>query len=62
MEIILDTSFVIAVEREAKRRKPDKADAFLEAHSGDTRFITFTVAGELACGASASAHTPWRSP
>jgi tRNA(fMet)-specific endonuclease VapC len=23
-------------------------------------FITFTVAGELACGASASAHTPWR--
>jgi tRNA(fMet)-specific endonuclease VapC len=59
MEIILDTSFVIAVEREAKRRKPDKADAFLEAHASDTMFITFTVAGELACGASASAHTQW---
>ncbi|MFZ4776267.1 MAG: type II toxin-antitoxin system VapC family toxin [Terrimicrobiaceae bacterium] len=60
MAIILDTSFVIAVEREAKRREPDKADAFLEAHSGETMFITFTVAGELACGASASAHTQWR--
>jgi tRNA(fMet)-specific endonuclease VapC len=58
MEIILDTSFVIAVEREAKRKRSDKADAFLEAHASDTMFITFTVAGELACGASA--HTAWR--
>ena len=58
MEIILDTSFVIAVEREAKRKKPEKADAFLEAHAGETMFITFTVACEPACGASA--HTQWR--
>ncbi len=60
MELILDTNFVIAAEREAKRRVRGPADAFLAAHRKDTFFITFTIAGELACGLSASPIADWK--
>jgi len=59
MELILDTSFVVAIEREAKRRAPAAAHAFLTGRTNDSFFITFTVAGELACGRSASALAEW---
>jgi len=52
--LILDTNFVIAAEREASRRVQGPADAFLAAHGQETFFITFTIAGELACGRSAT--------
>jgi tRNA(fMet)-specific endonuclease VapC len=59
MGLILDTNFVITAEREAKRRLAGKADAFLTAHPEESFFITFTVAGELACGQSAAARAQW---
>lgn len=59
MGLILDTNFVITAEREAKRRVAGRVDAFLAAHADDSFFITFTVAGELACGNSAAARAQW---
>jgi tRNA(fMet)-specific endonuclease VapC len=60
MELILDTNFVIAAEREGKRHAPGPAHAFLAGHTRDAFFITFTVAGELACGQSAAAIGDWK--
>jgi tRNA(fMet)-specific endonuclease VapC len=59
MGLILDTNFVITAEREAKRRVAGRVDAFLATHADDSFFITFTVAGELACGNSAAARAQW---
>ncbi len=60
MELILDTCFVVSLEREGNSRTPGPATRFLESHLEDTMLITFTVAGELACGRSASAQSVWR--
>jgi len=59
MGLILDTNFVITAEREANRRVAGKADAFLATRPDESFFITFTVAGELACGQSAAARAQW---
>ena len=59
MGLILDTSFVVCAEREARRGVPGRADAFLAQRANETFFITFTVAGELACGQSASVRGEW---
>lgn len=59
MGLILDTNFIITAEREARRRVPATTDRFLADHSEDLIFITFTVAGELACGHSASSRQDW---
>lgn len=57
--MILDTSFVIAAEREARRKKPGPADAFLTRYADREMAITFTVSGELACVRSAASRTTW---
>ena len=59
MGLILDTNFVIAAEREARRGVLGRTDSFLAQRPSETFFITFTVAGELACGQSASARRDW---
>lgn len=59
MGLILDTNFVILVEREARRGVPGDASAYLAQRTGETLYITFTVAGELACGASAAIRNDW---
>ncbi|HOY56685.1 MAG TPA: type II toxin-antitoxin system VapC family toxin [Verrucomicrobiota bacterium] len=59
MGMILDTSFIVSAEREARRRSRGPADAFLARHEHETFFITFTIAGELACGRSASVRSDW---
>ena len=59
MGLILDTNFVISAEREARRGVLGQTDSFLAQRSDETFFITFTVAGELACGQSASARRDW---
>ena len=59
MGLILDTSFVVTAEREARRGVRGRADTFLTRRLGEAFFITFTVAGELACGESASARRDW---
>lgn len=60
MGLILDTNFVIAAEREAKRGQPAAVDRFLAAHEMAEFYITFTVAGELACGQSSSQLRDWQ--
>lgn len=59
MGLILDTNFVITAEREAKAGRGGKTDRFLSAHANRRIFITFTVAGELACGLSARVRRDW---
>jgi len=58
--LILDTSFVVAAEREARRGGPGPTHAFLVARAHETFSITFTVAGELACGRSAADFGAWQ--
>lgn len=60
MELILDTEFVIALERERKKKHEGPAKQFLGKHRADHFLITFTVAGELACGRSAEAKLAWQ--
>lgn len=59
MALILDTSFIVTAEREAHRRQRGRAHDFLSTHDDEEFFITFTVGGELACGASASTRATW---
>ena len=59
MGLILDTSFVITIERDTRRGVRGRAHAFFAAHAQEPFFITFTVAGELACGESASDRKMW---
>ncbi len=59
MGLILDTNFVIAAEREARRKQSGDAFRFLETHSAETLWITFTIAGELACGDSSATQQEW---
>src|SRR5688500_11219125 len=59
MGLILDTNFVITAEREARRGLAGRADQFLAGRPDETLFITFTVAGELACGQSAAPRRDW---
>ena len=59
MGLILDTNFVIAAEREARRGLSQRTANFLAQRPHEKFFITFTVAGELACGQSASARRDW---
>lgn len=59
MGLILDTHFIIAAEREAKRGVTDLVDRFFGQHAEETFWITFTIAGELACGHSASPRQDW---
>ncbi len=59
MELILDTNFVVALEREAWRKVPGPAHGFLRLHREDRFTLTFTVVGELACGQSAAARRDW---
>ncbi len=59
MGLILDTNFIITAEREARRGERGRVDRFLADHPQDLLLITFTVAGELACGQSASKQLDW---
>jgi len=59
MGLILDTNFIIVAEREAKRGITTTIDRFFENRSKESFYITFTVAGELACGQSACPKRDW---
>jgi tRNA(fMet)-specific endonuclease VapC len=59
MGLILDTNFIIAAEREAKRGITATIDRFFAGRATENFYITFTVAGELACGRSASPKRDW---
>ncbi|MCC5850436.1 MAG: type II toxin-antitoxin system VapC family toxin [Verrucomicrobia bacterium] len=58
--MILDSCFVIALEREAKRKIQGPALNFLSQHPSESFQITFTVSGELACGDSMAQKAEWK--
>jgi predicted nucleic acid-binding protein len=54
--MILDSTFLIDFEREARRSENGPATRFLAKHVDDPLMITFTIAGELAAGESLGNH------
>lgn len=61
VNLILETSFFIDLERERRRSEPGSAHEFLDRHSEDRFYLTFTIAGELAAGASLADRDAWAS-
>jgi len=54
--MILDSTFLVDFEREARRSEIGLATRFLERHPDSPLMITFTIAGELAAGDSLGRH------
>lgn len=59
MGLILDTNFIIVAEREAKSGITTTIDRFFATRTKESFYITFTVAGKLACSQSASPKRDW---
>jgi len=57
--LILETTFLVDLEREARAGAPGRAHAFLEAHPAQELCITLTTAGELACGPRVEEREAW---
>jgi predicted nucleic acid-binding protein len=57
--LILETTFLVDLERELARGKPGPAQAFLQARAAESLYLTFTVAGELAAGLPLDARVRW---
>ncbi|HSW29381.1 MAG TPA: type II toxin-antitoxin system VapC family toxin [Longimicrobiales bacterium] len=58
--LILETTFLVDLEREALAAAPGRAHAFLEAYGDRALCITLTTAGELACGPRVEEQEAWR--
>lgn len=58
--LVLETTFLVDLEREALENGPGSAHAFLERHPDAHLCISWTTAGELACGPGAGARDDWR--
>ncbi len=59
--VILETTFLIDLERELGRPVVGPAQQFLEIHSRQRLYITHTIAGELAAGTSLGERPKWES-
>ena len=57
--LILETSFLVDLERELIDRASGPAQLFLEAHRAQKLHITFTIAGELAVGPRMNERAIW---
>ena len=57
--LILETTYLIDLERELRRGPPGVAVALLEREADSPLYVTFTSAGELAAGASLSERARW---
>jgi tRNA(fMet)-specific endonuclease VapC len=57
--MILETTFLIDLERELARGRSGPAQRFLETHPTEPLRITFAVAGELAAGLPATGRSRW---
>jgi len=57
--LILETTFLIDLERELLRGTPGPAQDFLAAHPAEALYTTFTVAGELAAGVPPDGRGRW---
>lgn len=58
--LILETTFLVDLERELARGSSGPAQEFLESRRHVRLHITYTIAGELAAGASLSDRERWR--
>jgi predicted nucleic acid-binding protein len=59
--LILETTFLVDIERETVRAHDGPAHALLARHARHRLYITPTVAGELAAGTSMSDRTRWET-
>jgi tRNA(fMet)-specific endonuclease VapC len=59
--LILETTFLIDLERESSRVEEGPAHGLLQRHLRHRLYITPTIAGELAAGASMSERTRWEA-
>jgi tRNA(fMet)-specific endonuclease VapC len=59
--LILETTFLIDLEREHNRGTPGPAVAFLESNDDARLYLPFIVAGELAAGRSLSEREKWEA-
>lgn len=57
--LILETTFLVDLERELARGVAGAAQSFLDARSTEPLFITFTIAGELAAGVPPTERRRW---
>ncbi len=57
--LILETSFLVDLERELIADRPGLAQIFLESHQAQKLHITFTIAGELAAGPRMNERARW---
>lgn len=57
--LILETTFLVDLEREAIQRKPGPAHAFLDVDPEARLCIALITAGELAGGPQVSDRSPW---
>lgn len=57
--LILETTFLIDLERELHAGVPGPAQVFLGKNAARTLFITFTIAGELASGRTPADRARW---
>ena len=59
--LILETTFLIDLEREHRRGAPGPAVEFLESNGDARLYLPFIVAGELAAGISMRDRTRWQA-
>lgn len=59
--LILETTFLVDLEREHHRGSPGPAVAFLETHDRAKLYLPFIVPGELAAGTSLSDRSRWEA-
>lgn len=59
--LILETTFLIDLEREQNRGVPGAAVAFLEANQEARLYLPLVVAGELAAGTSMRERNKWEA-
>jgi len=59
--MILDSNFLIHLERERRRRAQGPASEFLLSNAGAPLAITPTIAGEIACGESMRDRKSWEA-
>ncbi len=58
--LILETSVLIDLDRERRRGQPGRAHVALARHAEQRLFITATIAGEIAAGASMERKDGWQ--
>ena len=59
--LILETTFLIDLERQLRSSEKGSAHRFLEAHESSKLHLTFTILGELAAGTSMADRRRWNA-